>query len=166
MKPSTSNDHTISNIFVFILLSMFAVFSMIVVMLGVRAYKSTRTRYETSSEYRLLSSYLRSMIRAEDGFAGVSVEEKDGQQILVLREDYGTTVCLTRIYTWDGYLREWFSREENEFRPEEGEKICRAEELRAEISDGLLTASIKDGYGKTVDVSACLYAEGIGGEYQ
>ena len=164
MKPSRPNDHTISGIFVLILLSMFAVFSMIVVMLGVKAYRSTRQRYEASSEYRLLSSYLRSMVRAEDGFAGISVQEEDGRQILVLKETYGSDSYLTRIYVSDGYLREWFSHEENEFHPEEGDKICPAEGLEADISEGLLRVNVISRQGDPVEVSTVLYAEGIGGE--
>ena len=164
MKPSSQNDHTITGVFVFLLLSIFAVFSMIVVALGVRAYRSTRERAEASSEYRILSSYIRSMARSEDGIADVSVQDEDGVQAIVFEETIGETAYLTRIYVWDGYLREWFSHADNPFQPETGDRICPAGKLEAECTDGLLTARILDGRDRWVEVSTALYADGVGGK--
>ena len=43
--------------------------------------------------------------------------------MLVLTETYGDDVYYTRIYVWDGWLRESFLWNQTPFSPDDGEKI-------------------------------------------
>lgn len=162
MKTAGRNEHTISSVFVFLLITVFVIFSMLMIMLGIRAYHSTEVRSGANSSYRLLSSYVRSKIRAEDGFAEVRTENIDGIDMLTLGEDYDGEKYVTRIYCSDGKLREWFSREENPFEPAAGDEICAAQGFEASVQENLLTARMQDENGEWIETSIVLYAGGAG----
>lgn len=152
-KPSS---HAISGLFVFLLLGIFAVFSTVMVLLGVKAYRSAVERTEEHNNQRISSAYIRSMLRAEDegifaieaceGTVGTGEEEMSvSVETLTLRHDYGGEAYVTRIYLYGGMLREWFTRAEEPFRPDRGEVVCPAEEMTAEFDDGLLTVHLLAG---------------------
>ena len=162
MKTAGQNEHTISGVFVFMLISVFVIFSMLMITLGIRAYHSTEVHSRENSSYRLLSSYVRSKIRQEDGFAEVKSETIDGIDMLTLGEDYDGERYVTRIYCSDGMLREWFSREENPFDPAAGDEICEAQGFEARVQDRLLTARMQDENGDWIETHIVLYAGGAG----
>ena len=94
MKEKVRQEHSIENVFIFVLLGVFAVFSMVMVLLGVRAYRSMGERADENNITRLLSSYVRSMVRSEDGLADIRVESGSengiagGSDVLVFEEDF------------------------------------------------------------------------------
>ena len=165
MKTAGQGEHAISSVFVFMLLGVFMVFGMLMIVLGVRAYQSTESRTAGNNQYRLLSSYVRSMVRSEDGLADIHVEELDGIRMLSMEESYDGDKYVTRIYVSDGKLREWFSSAENPFDPAAGDEICDAGDFEAEIQNGLLTARVQDTDGGWIDVRVALYAGGAGREF-
>ena len=164
MKTAGHTEHTISSVFVFMLLGIFVVFSMLMIVLGVRAYHSTESQTGRNNQYRLLSSYVRSMVRSEDGFADIHEETVDGIETLSMEESYDGDSYVTRIYCSDGKLREWFSGAENPFDPSAGDVICDAQAFACEVEDGLLTVRVQDMDGEWVDVRIALYAGGAGRE--
>ena len=143
MSMKGNFGHTISGTFIFLLLGIFAVCSTGMVLVSVQAYHSAENRSRKHNDERILSSYVRSMLRAEDGYASVSMISGDESDQLVLEHDYDGDIYLTRIYCSGGKLREWFFYGETPFVPEEGEAVCDAKELRAEVEDGLVTVWIQ-----------------------
>ncbi|MBQ3373658.1 MAG: DUF4860 domain-containing protein [Oscillospiraceae bacterium] len=171
MIRQKSSSHAISGLFVFLLLGIFAVFSTVMVLLGVKAYRSAVERTEAHNSTRISTSYIRSMLRAEDeteifaletceGFVG----EADGEtavrvETLTLHHDYDGEEYVTRIYVYGGFLREWFTHAEEPFRPDQGEIVCPAEELTAEYSGSLLKVQVAAG-GEREEVILALRAAG------
>ena len=151
-------NHTIAGAFVFLLLGIFAVSATIMVLLGVRFYRSQTERAEETAEYRILSSYVRSMVRAQDSAGTVGTDEIDGVPMLTLTENYDGWEYVTRIYVWDGSLREWFSDAEYAFDPASGEIICAAQSLDAQMENGLVTVTIEDTKGNPVEVRIAAHA--------
>lgn len=143
MKRTTPSSHAISGVFVFLLLGIFAVFSTVMVLLSARAYKGAVDRLADHNAARIAPAYLRSMVRADDEKDVVFVEEKAGVTAVVLRNVYDGEAYVTRIYCHDGMLYEWFSEEENEFIPAEGESVCACEALEAQVTPGLLSVRLK-----------------------
>ena len=86
MKNRGNNNHSIAGAFIFLLLGIFAVFGTVMVLMGVKAYRSTDEQTNTHNEYRVLSSYVRSMSRTEDGYGEFRVEEVGGVQTLTIEE--------------------------------------------------------------------------------
>lgn len=157
MNRQKLSSHAISGLFVFLLLGIFAVFSTVMVLLGVKAYRSAVERTEAHNRARISSAYIRSMLRADDEAEVFAVEtceglvaEGDGEkpvsvETLTLLNNYDGEEYVTRIYVWGGMLREWFTHAEEPFHPDQGEIVCPAEELTAEYSGSLLTVHVTAG---------------------
>ena len=156
-KPSS---HTISGVFVFLLLGIFAVFSTVMVLLGARAYKGAAERAALHNDQRLAAAYVRSMARAGDEADFLRVEEADGLQTLTMEtfDAFGDSF-ITRVYVYDGMLRELYYDAVLPFQPELGEPVCAAEDMRAWINGKLLTVSLKNG-GVWTTVDTALRAAG------
>lgn len=136
------SSHSISGLFVFLLLGVFVVFSMTMVLLGTKAYRSTILHSEMHNRQRISTSYIRSMLRADDESDVLMVEDLDGIQSVSMVDTYDDTSYITRLYVYDGMLREWFAEADMEFDPRSGEAVCEAESLRATLEDGLLTVTV------------------------
>ena len=169
MKQKLSS-HAVSGLFVFLLLGVFEVFSTVMVLLGVKAYRGAVERTEAHNTSRIGSAYIRSMLRADDESGVFSLEACEGTvgapgaeqsvtvNTLTLRNDYGEEY-VTRIYVYDGSLREWFSRASEPFRPDQGEAVCPADEMTAEKNGSLLTVHLRTG-NTTQDVFFSLRTKG------
>ena len=145
MKQYTQPSHAISGVFVFLLLGIFAVFSTVMVLLGARAYRGTADRLEKHNAARIAAAYIRSMVRAEDEQDAVRVEEINGISMLSLLDEYDEEAYVTRLYCYDGMLREWFTDEDREFVPEEGDAVCACDGLSASLQPGLLRVELLHG---------------------
>ena len=154
-------SHVISGVFVFLLLGIFAVFSTVMVLLGARTYKATSERTQAHNEGRVAAAYVRSMLRADDKENVVRLEEIDGVHTVTMAYVYGDEEYLTRIYAYDGMLRELFTGKEMAFDPEMGEPVCPLEDMEAQMtSGGLLSVCLKAAEGETnVDIALRCAAE-------
>ncbi|MBQ6365284.1 MAG: DUF4860 domain-containing protein [Oscillospiraceae bacterium] len=157
MNRNSAPSHVISGVFVFLLLGIFAVFSTVMVLLGVKAYRSAVERTGMHNTARINTAYIRTMLRADDETGTFAVEEVTGTamengtvtdvsvETLTLRNNYDGEEYITRIYVYGGSLREWFTRAEEPFRADGGEVVCPAEELTAELDENLLTVRVRAG---------------------
>jgi hypothetical protein len=64
---------------------------------------------------------------------------------------YGGESYITRIYCYDGYLRELFASSTGEFKPEDGEEILAADQVDFDITDGCLTVRITSAEGELME---------------
>ncbi len=143
-KMRQPGSHAVAGVFVFLLLGIFAVMATVMVLMGVKAYRAAVERGSEHNERRIASSYLRSMLRAEDKQDGVYLETIDGVECISLRDVYDGEEFVTRIYVYDGMLREWFTSAEEPFIPADGEDVCPADAMTAELSgDGVLTVRLR-----------------------
>ena len=150
----SGSSHTISGVFVFLLLGVFAVFSTVMVLLGAKAYKSTADRAAEHNAGRIATAYVRSMVRADDCRGALRVDDIGGLPALTMLYEYGGEEYVTMIYAYDGMLREWFTEADADFKPEYGEAICAVDELKASLSGQLLSVQMRRGDTWTnVDIS-------------
>ena len=156
-RSYTKNQHGMQGAFIFVLLGLFALMSTLMVLLGAQMYRATVDKSQLNNQERLISAYVRSMVRAQDG-GDVSVEEVDGQKVLCLREasDFGD-MYVTRIYEYDGYLRENYTSENYDFELDKGEKVTEAQSFDASIEGQLLTVNMKDAEGNPCKVQVALH---------
>ena len=155
-------SHTIAGAFVFLLLGIFAVSATVMVLLGVRFYRAQTEKTRQTGEYRILSSYVRSMVRAQDEEKVVGCDQIDGIDMLTITENYDGWEYITRIYAWDGSLREWFSDAEYPFDPAQGEAICEAQDFHVKLEDGLVHASVTGKSGQTIETVIAIRTEPSG----
>lgn len=137
------NNHAISGVFVFLLLGIFAIFSTIMVVMGAKAYRGMVERSDTHNSIRVASSYIRTMLRSNDEAGVLRVEDVDGVQTITMENDWGD-IYVTRIYIYEGKLREWFAMAEIPFVPGNGETVCNLDSMKAELKDGLLHVVVSE----------------------
>ena len=148
-------QHSMQGVFVFVLLGLFAVMSTLMVLLGAQMYRNTVDRSTANNEDRVLSAYVRSMIRAEDTSDAMEIGEYDGVKTLAMREDLDGEIYVTWLYCYEGQMYEWFTSDDGEFRPESGTVICPAQRFEPSLDKGLLTVNMVNAKGvpETVQVA-------------
>lgn len=120
-----------SSMFVFLLIGAYAVFSLLLVLIGVQAYKSVVDTTDLNSQVRTSIAYVANKVRAADGM--VAFRQEDGYQVLNLRQGLSSEEdeesYETRIYfmkdpeTEKGGLYEQIAMSTDPFDPELGELI-------------------------------------------
>ena len=158
MKRANQPTHAMAGVFVFLLLGVFAVSGTLMVLMGASAYRSNGERSDRHNTDRIIASFVRSMVRSSDEAGAVLAEEADGLQTVTLAYDDGEDVYLTRIYVYDGKLRERLYSAQEAFEPAMGNEICDAQALQARIDDEVLHVSIQNDLGEWTDVDVALRA--------
>ena len=149
-------QHSMQGVFVFVLLGLFAVMSTLMVLLGAQMYRNTVDRSTANNEDRVLSAYVRSMIRAEDTRDAMAVGEYDGVKTLAMREDLDGEPYVTWLYCYDGQMYEYFTSDDGTFNPESGTAICPAQRFEPSLENGLLTVDMINGKGEPETVRVAL----------
>ena len=160
MNSRGNISHSIQGLFVFVLLGLFAVMSTLMVLLGALMYHGTVEKTNKNNETRVMSAYVRSMVRAEDAAGNVSVEKADGEDRLALYEDIDGEAYVTWLYLYDGHLCEQFTEADNAFSPEGGTTICPANSFAAEIENQLLTVKLTNANDEPCTVQVALRCAG------
>ncbi len=127
---------------VLLLFALFAVGILSVLLGGARTYRGLTERDERSYENRTAVQYLATRVRQAESPQDVTLApfgEGDG---LCLLQEIDGTVYATRVYCYDGWLRELFARHDVTFSPQDGEKVLPLSQLELSLEDGLLTATL------------------------
>ena len=151
-----SVQHSMQGVFVFVLLGLFAVMSTLMVLLGAQMYRNTVDHATKNNEDRVLSAYVRSMVRAEDAAQSVSIEEHDGIKALALRESLDSGDFVTMLYCYEDELYEWYTSVGYDFTPQSGTAICPAFSFEPRLEDGLLTMDMTNAKGEAETVRVAL----------
>ena len=156
MNGRENVSHSLQGVFVFVLLGLFAVMSTLLVLLGAQMYRGTVEKTGANNENRILSAYVRSMIRAEDAWESVRVEEDGGEVRLALYEEIDGDAYVTWIYLYDNHLYEQFTDAGYAFDPAVGSAICPANSFAAAIEGRLLTVRMTDAHDEPCTVQVAL----------
>lgn len=148
----------LSGLLTLLIYGLFALFSLLLVVVGARVYKNIVSAGNANTQVRSSFSYVANKVRMSTRAAGtVRLEERDGIDVLVLES--GIEGYETRIYYYDGALREAYQAEERPFSPELGEKLMEISEFHIEETEtGHLVMHATDADGN--QRSLHLYIEG------
>jgi hypothetical protein len=119
--------------------TVFAVCILLVLLYGARVYGRLVQRGEESFRLRTATQYLYTRVQQAES---VSLTEFDGCEALTIKEQTDGVSYVTRVYCYDGYLRELFCPENAALRPEDGEKITPAAQLQMKLEAELLTIDL------------------------
>ncbi len=135
---------TIQNVFVLLLLSLFACLSTFLVTMGAQLYRNTVESAERNNTSRIMTAVVRSAIWAEDG-GEIIVERFDEWNITALTvvERYEDETDYKRLFAYEGNLLETYTDEEIGFDPKYGEPLCELKEFEPEINGNALTVRLK-----------------------
>ena len=135
---------TIQNVFVLLLLSLFACLSTFLVTIGAQLYRGTVDTAENNNTSRIMTAVVRSAIWAEDG-GNIIVENVDGWDItaLTIINDIEGDRYYKRLFAWEGSLLEVYTDDEIGFDPKYGEPLCDLKEFEPELNGKVLTVRLK-----------------------
>lgn len=156
--------HSIAGVFVFLLLGLFAVMSMMLVLESAQAYRSVVDATNSHNQERIVRAYVRNALSAEDCAQAVRLEEKNGLQVLAigsLPED-GEEGYIKYIYCYKGKLWDQYASTSYAFQPDYGEEICAMQQLDMTMEGQLLRLNITDEAGQTY--SECIALRSVQGE--
>lgn len=154
-------QHSIAGVFVFLLLGVFAVMSMMLVLESAQAYRSVVNATNNHNQERIVRAYVRNALSAEDCAQAVRLEEQNGIQVLAIGappED-GTEGYIKYIYCHDGKLWDQYASTNYAFRPDYGEEICAMQQLDMALEGQLLRLTMVDEAGQAYSESIALRSE-------
>lgn len=155
----TESKSNIEGLLVLVLFGIFAVCILAVLLTGAGAYERLVERQQMSYEERTVPQYLTTKVRQADRTGAVAIGEFGGVRTLELRELLGEEEYLTRIYCYEGYLRELFSSASGEFQPEDGECILETERVDFCLEGNLLQLVITGTDGEKTKLKLTLRSE-------
>lgn len=138
-----SSRPTVHGLYALLLFGIFALCVLSVLLTAARVYSRVARRDEDACLRRTAVQYLATKVRQAEGDA-ISLASFGGGDALVIPQEIDGQTYLTRIYCWDGSLRELFSAADAGLTPEDGEVILPAQSLTLEETDGLLTVTLTD----------------------
>ena len=133
-----------TNITDLLALTVFAVFALCVLLVllsGAKVYRGLVQRGEEGFAARTAARYVTMRVRQAET---VETGDFEGCDALIIPEEVGGTTYLTRLYVYDGCIRELYCAENAALSPVDGEKVLAADGLRFELEDGLLTVYLDD----------------------
>ncbi len=150
MKKRAAQHH-MDALMALILFGVFAACVLAVLLTGAGAYQRLTQRDRSAFDRRTAIQYIATRVRQSDAAGAITVEDFGGVDCLCLWEgDY-----VTRVYCYDGQLRELFTDPLAEMGPEAGEPVLEAQGMEFALEEGLLTvtATMADGTGDSLCLS-------------
>ena len=111
---------------ILLLFTVFAACILLVLLTGADSYQRLTERDGVAYDRRTAAQYIATKVHQADRQDAVSVCDFAGCSALVLTEKIDGETYLTRIYYYDGYIRELFTSADAEMLPEDGERILKA----------------------------------------
>lgn len=158
MKRDISSNHSITDVFVYCLMGLFALAGTLVALLGARAYRSVAESAACNTNARIPAAFVRTLVRSADAAGAVDVRNECGIDTLVLLETYDDIDYLTRIYCYNGELCTSMTEAEEPFDPFLGDSVCALGDFTAAREGELLTMELTYPNGETETVSVLLHA--------
>lgn len=137
-------SHVFGELFVFLLLGMFAVFSLMAVVAGAGVYRSVVEAGSPDGQTAMPLSYVANKVRALDAAGAVAVVQDEAiGPVLTLTEDYEGGALVTRIFAQDGVLREQFGYADAPLDPELSERLLEVAAFDARLDEKGVILSVR-----------------------
>lgn len=157
MQMHSDKKHAIDLLFPIALFFVLAASSLIVVLFASGIYRKNMEASASGYESRTSLSYVAEKIRQNDERGGVSLGSFDGQEALVLSQNYDGKSYLTYIYEYDGYLRELFILADVPAKAADGQPILAVQDFQIrEIEPSIFALSYTGKDGEKVSTVAAV----------
>ena len=164
MTKERNGKLNVDSILALVLFGVFAVCVLLVLLQGARCYERLTRRGQDSYNERTAVQYIITRVRQADAAGAVSLGMTDGIQTLQLTESIDGENYVTRVYCYNGEIRELFSAEKFTFSPQDGQSIIAAEDLGFELDGSLLKINIV--YPDGGSAQFCVNIRSGGGSYE
>lgn len=150
-------SHSVDIIFMLVLFSIFAIMSVLLILIGSNVYGKIMTSQEISGNNRNMLAYITNKVRACQVENGVYIEEKDGTQVLVICSSHGEDNYETLIYEDNGKIKEATIEAGDDYTLDFGDVLAEVSdfEISLDIATGVLNVTVEtDGERRQVNVYA------------
>lgn len=153
MKFHTKRKHMIDIIFPIALFVVFALSALTVLLLAARIYRFTTENSALNYTARTGLSYISEKIHQNDVGGQVAIGELNGQEALVMLQEYDGTKYYTYIYVYDNELRELFIKEDAKTELNAGTSIMEIRDFSMEQQkEGLFRFTCTDQNDQTYSI--------------
>lgn len=136
------HEHRLDFIFILVVFCVFAASVLVVLTLGASVYKGMSYRSHKGYDDRTGLSYIWAKVKNGEGSGEIYTSDFQGLSILCLEENSDGVKYITKIYLYDGWIRELTSEDGLEFSPEDGMPVIEANTLSfAQQENGLIKAT-------------------------
>lgn len=139
----------------FILFAVYTICCILLVTVGIMVYRNIGSQSASGDNMRLSLGYVANKLRSNDIANSVSIEKRDGTDMLVLKYE-GEDDCETLVYWYDGYLYEMFKFTDNEIEPQYGTKLCALDRFDMALDGSRISFRANDAYGHEMEMSYAL----------
>lgn len=151
-RDDQERKHVIDFLFPLALLFVLAATSVALVVLASGTYSRQVRESEDSFSSRTVLSYVTEKLHQADSSDSIIAGNFDGQDAIVIRQNYSDQSYVTYLYAYDGYLRELFIREDVSASAADGRKILATDGFSFdETADGLFHLYCTNQDGTTSD---------------
>ena len=131
--------HNLDGLAALLLFAVFAASVMAVLLTGAKAYRGVTRRDQEAYNARTAVQYVAQRVRQADSLYGITLEDFEGVECLVLGQG---EPYITRLYCYEGWLMELYCLAGESFSPEDGERIIEAKELKLSLDQGMLGVQV------------------------
>ncbi|SFQ36197.1 protein of unknown function [Lachnospiraceae bacterium XBB1006] len=157
------NQHNMDSVFVLLLFAVFAGCILLVLLFGASSYESLVRRDNQAYNSRTAVSYIAAKFRHSDEensiFVGSFSDRKDASKdeisTLYLKFDTDEGNYFTKIYYYDGYIREVLCSDESGLSPEDGNEILKAKGISFLQKGQTVTVRIQNSDNSVNYLSLC-----------
>lgn len=144
MRNQRRQGH-IESLVVLLLFTVFAATLLLVLFAGANSYRRVAERGSDSYNRRICAQYIAAKVRHGDREGAVFVggfsepDHDDGISTLYLRQEFEGETYDTRIYWYDGAVRELFAETNGTFAPQDGTEVLQTSTLKFHQEENILT---------------------------
>lgn len=135
MENKHSKGWIINIVCILAILSIFAISALLLANVGVQVYKNIVVSNTENFRLRTSLSFVATKIRQSDAYDKILMEERDTVPMLVLKEEVDGITYDTRIYYYDGILRELYQETGSEYELSYGEEITEIADFTIELEN-------------------------------
>ncbi len=158
-KYISKKNHSLSAVFLFSLIIIFALFVFLVAMLGMRSYHKVVENADQSYQARSSILYVVNKLRSMDKEYTVAIEARDGIEVLVLKETIDNESYETLIYYEQGALREIFKKTDTDTDLSLGDEVVAVNDFTVKIIGDMVYFSITDLNGKSYETHVLMQSQ-------
>lgn len=150
MNRNKEKSHMVDVLFVIALFFVFALSSLMLVVIGANVYQRTVENMDDSYRFRTTSAYITEKFRQNDAYESIEVGKIADSDALIFSQTIHESKYHTYLYLYDNQLKELFVKEGNSLGPNAGQDILPLTDFSIQvISDDLFQFSLTDLTGKT-----------------
>lgn len=153
MKRSIENKHIVDTLFVLTLFAVFVICSLLIIAFGANIYQNTTNNLEEHFNITTSTAYINEKLHQCDASDAIDIIQFGDSDAFRIHSIIDDTEYYTYIYLHDNYLKELYTKADNDLGPEAGKNLLPVNRFNiSEQSPGLYSYLITDSHDSTLVV--------------